>query len=98
MRTIDALPGKSGRKPIYDYDTLLDGQARLLRRGTEDEVKAGTADFTAKVDSFTSRVSQVARERGLRFEYRTEGEGIGPDEVAIQAVAPVAETDEDDEA
>lgn len=96
MRTIDALPGKSGRKPIYDYDTLLDGQARVLRRGTKDEVEAGTADFTAKVDSFTSRVSQVAREWGLRFEYRTEGEGIGPDEVGIQAFK--VDTDEDDEA
>lgn len=84
MRTIDALPGKSGRKPVYDWDTLLDGQARVLVEGE---------DFTSKVESFTARAAQVARDRGLSFSYRTEGEGLSEGEVAIQAIQPTEGTD-----
>lgn len=97
MRTIDAIPAKQGRPATYDWDALLtEGAKYVLVQGE---------DFDSKVESFTSRAQQVARERGLRFTYRTEGEytvngesiPLLEGEVAVEVLRPdPSDTDEQD--
>lgn len=72
MRTLDALPSRSGRPAKYDWDGILNGDANLLTQGE---------DFDCEVSSFVSQARRVAADRDLSLEART----ISDTEVALQA-------------
>ena len=82
MKILAEMPKKAGgqgRKPIYDYDELLDGQIRQLEGGV---------DFTAKPSSTVASIRQTAEKRGLKLRSRYTNDGK---DIIIQAFEPEPE-------
>lgn len=65
-----------GRRPIYDYDTLLDGNIYECKRGV---------DFKCKRVSFMSTMRKEALSRNLHFRHAMLDD---EDTIVIQAYTP----------
>jgi|GEM_PF-5725443 len=72
MKILDELPKpNSGRKEMFDWDTLFDGQVRLLEKGV---------DFESKTASMRSIIYLAAKRRHVQVSVRLIG-----DDIALQA-------------
>lgn len=74
----DQLVKPTGRTPIYDWDSWLNGDIWKLTEGK---------DFKCKPDSFRSRVLGEVKRRGLTARTAVIA-GSGPVEMVIQVVQP----------
>ena len=78
-RSIETLPSKGGRPPKYDWDgffaALDNGPAEFIR-GTDDEVEAGDADYSAQTSGFVNQFRTQASERGGYIDTRTVPAGV----------------------
>ena len=73
MKILDELPKpNTGRKEIFDWDTLFDGQVRLLEKGV---------DFESKTTSMRSIIYLAAKRRNIQVSIR-----VIDDDIALQAV------------
>ena len=73
MKILDELPKpNSGRKEMFDWDTLFDGQVRLLEKGV---------DFESKTTSMRSIIYLAAKRRNVQVSIR-----VIDDDIALQAV------------
>lgn len=87
--------GRRGSKYPLDEWFAIDpktgsGQVLGLVHGTDEQVKAGEADFSAKAASVTNMLHTAAGHRGLKLKAVTTEDGI-----AIVAYQPVDEPEED---
>ncbi len=71
MKILNQLPRQACG---FDWDTLFDGQVRLLEKGV---------DFNCKVTSMRGNIYASARRRNLKVSLRIVG-----DNVAFQALLP----------
>lgn len=96
---LDEFPAGSSKRGLYPWDTLLDGQVWEAKRGTEEERKAGKADFSISAKSFRSAAQQAAGqpERGGKVETKILDNG---NRVVLRFFKPasVTETPGDDAA
>ena len=73
MKILDELPKpNSGRKEMFDWDTLFDGQVRLLEKGV---------DFESKTTTMSSIIYLAAKRRNVQVSIR-----VIDDDIALQAV------------
>ena len=73
MKILDELPKpNSGQKEMFDWDTLFDGQVRLLEKGV---------DFESKTTSMRSIIYLAAKRRNVQVSSR-----VIDDDIALQAV------------
>ena len=73
MKILDELPKpNSGRKEMFDWDTLFDGQVRLLEKGV---------DFESKTTLMRSIIYLAAKRRNVQVSIR-----VIDDDIALQAV------------
>ncbi len=90
---VESLPKSGrGREAKYDFSELFDGNVYRLIRGTEDEVKAGDADFSCKPGSLRQTVYRAALDVGHKLSTRTT-EHEGREAVAIQRTGPAEQKD-----
>ena len=80
MKTINNFEFGAQRvgKSTYDWDTILDGEIRVLEAGK---------DFTCKPANIKTQARTVAKKRGLRVRTGSTENG----DVVIQAFSPDAE-------
>lgn len=63
-KVIDKFESRKGRPPIYPWEKWTDSKSRVLRRGTEEAVADGQADFAASLVSFRTMIHRKARDLG----------------------------------
>jgi hypothetical protein len=79
MKTLDSFDfDRPIGKSQYDWDTILDGQIRVLEAGE---------DFTCKPATIKTQARSVAKSRGMAVRTGSTKEG----DVVIQAFSPDAE-------
>lgn len=76
--------GRRGSK--YPLDEWFDGRVRELIRGTEEQFKAGEADYSAKDSSIVNMLHTKASDRDLKLRTVKTDDGI-----AVVVVAQITE-------
>lgn len=61
-----------GRPPEYPWHLWLNGETWEIKQGTEEEVKAGKADFASKIYSMISLIRHTAAQYDIKISiYRS---------------------------
>jgi hypothetical protein len=98
-KVLDELPkaSRSGRSPKYDYDqwfkTAQESKGGIeLIRGSENEVKAGKADFDAEVRTMRHNLYRHSKKRDLTIETVTIPSEDGKESLAMRISKKTAST------
>lgn len=81
------------RQSVYNWDAWLDGEVNVLVRGTEDQVEAETADYTAEPKSIEMQARSKGKERGLtiRCKVGVAADLLTPEQMTELAITPATE-------